>query len=108
VKLVALDLLSMGIKSMALHIIVVDMLPGLAPIWSRMHAYTCVLTCVSVLTCTYSHAFICRYDEEDEALLMQADADVLQDRQKLADEWQSFCQRRAEYVALLDGFKASM
>jgi hypothetical protein len=42
VKLVALDLLSMGIKSMALHIIVVDMLPGLAPIWSRMHAYTCV------------------------------------------------------------------
>jgi hypothetical protein len=39
---------------------------------------------------------------------MQADADVLQDRQKLADEWQSFCQRRAEYVALLDGFKASM
>ncbi|KAF5831983.1 eukaryotic initiation factor [Dunaliella salina] len=49
-----------------------------------------------------------RYDEEDEALLMQADADVLQERQRMADEWKAFCDKRAEYVALLDGFKRSM
>eukprot|EP00983_Pelagomonas_calceolata_P101964 1158752-Pelagomonas_calceolata.AAC.4 len=49
-----------------------------------------------------------RYDEEDEALLMQADADVLQERQRMADEWKAFCDKRAEYVALLDGFKSSM
>jgi translation initiation factor 3 subunit B len=50
----------------------------------------------------------CRYDEEDEALMMQADADVLQERARAQEEWDAYTSRRAEYVALLDGFKAQM
>lgn len=62
----------------------------------------------SSYTHKFKHAYLCRYDEEDEALLMQADADVLQDRQRMADDWKSFAEKRKEYVALLDGFKTSM
>ncbi len=39
---------------------------------------------------------------------MQADADVLQERQRLLDDWNEYCARRAEYVALVDGFKRQM
>jgi hypothetical protein len=36
---------------------------------------------------------------------MQADADVLQERQKLNDDWKAYQERRREYVKLLEGFK---
>lgn len=36
---------------------------------------------------------------------MQADADVLQERQRLKDEWQAYMDRRREYIKLLEGFK---
>mmetsp|Transcript_40368 Transcript_40368/g.89637 ORF Transcript_40368/g.89637 Transcript_40368/m.89637 type:complete len:721 (+) Transcript_40368:71-2233(+) len=49
-----------------------------------------------------------RYDEEDEALLMQADADVLQERQKLHDEWSRWVESKREFVALADGFRKKM
>ncbi|KAJ9529622.1 hypothetical protein QJQ45_014394 [Haematococcus lacustris] len=49
-----------------------------------------------------------RYDEEDEALLLQADADVLQERQKSMDEWKAYMARRSEHIKLLDGFKREM
>jgi len=39
-----------------------------------------------------------RYDEEDEALLLQADADVLQERQKQQDEWEASVREREAYV----------
>ncbi len=35
-----------------------------------------------------------RYDEEDEALLMQADADVLHERKRLQDSWNEYMQVR--------------
>jgi hypothetical protein len=36
---------------------------------------------------------------------MQADADVLQERQRLKEEWQAFVDKRREYVKMLEGFK---
>ena len=45
-----------------------------------------------------------RYDEEDEQLLMQADADVLQERQRLADEWTAWQESRRELAARLAAF----
>ena len=50
----------------------------------------------------------CRYDEEDEALLQQADADVLSERRSAMDEWASFRASKQEFVALSQGFKAQM
>lgn len=49
------------------------------------------------------HAVSCvhlsrRYDEEDEALLLQADADVLQERQKQQEEWDSAAAARQPYI----------
>lgn len=37
-----------------------------------------------------------RYDEEDEALLMQADADVLHDRKRMQEEWDTYLQVRGK------------
>jgi translation initiation factor 3 subunit B len=45
-----------------------------------------------------------KYDEEDEALLMQADADVLQERQKMVDEWNAWVARNEEYVEKMKEF----
>jgi len=45
-----------------------------------------------------------KYDEEDEALLMQADADVLQERQKMMDEWNAWVARNEEYVEKMREF----
>lgn len=53
-------------------------------------------------------AYSKKYDEEDEQLLLQADADVLQERQRMLDEWTSYTTRRAEYVQLVDGFRRTM
>jgi len=39
-----------------------------------------------------------RYEEEDEALLMQADADVLRERERLREEWAAGVEARSEYV----------
>ena len=39
---------------------------------------------------------------------MQADADVLQERQRMTDEWRHFLERRKDYIQLLHDFKASM
>lgn len=39
---------------------------------------------------------------------MQADADVLQERQRMADEWSAYVARRAEFTALLQGFRQQM
>lgn len=50
-------------------------------------------------------AYSKRYDEEDEALLLQADADVLQERQRMADEWRRWAEARAEYVAAQAAFR---
>jgi translation initiation factor 3 subunit B len=44
-------------------------------------------------------AFSKRYDEEDEALLQQADADVLQERARLLDEWKAWVEASRPYVA---------
>jgi len=49
-----------------------------------------------------------RYDEEDEALLMQADADVLQERKKMADEWRAYIESRAEYVQERAAFRKAL
>lgn len=49
-----------------------------------------------------------RYDEEDEQLIMQADADVLQERQKYLDEWQAYVERRRGYAQLLADFKREL
>ncbi len=49
-----------------------------------------------------------RYDEEDEQLLLQADADVLQERQKQQEEWDAAAAARAEYVAQARSFYESM
>lgn len=38
-----------------------------------------------------------RYEEEDEALLMQADADVLRERERLREEWASWAAARNDY-----------
>ncbi len=51
---------------------------------------------------------LCRYDEEDEALLQQADADVLSERKSAMDEWQAFRESKREFVALSQGFKKKM
>lgn len=57
-------------------------------------------TCVS---------YMCRrYDEEDEQLLLQADADVLQDRQKQQEEWEAAAAERAEYIAQARSFYESV
>jgi hypothetical protein len=45
-----------------------------------------------------------RYDEEDEALLLQADADVLQERQKQQEEWDAAAAARAGCVAQVRAF----
>ncbi|KAF8067212.1 R1 [Scenedesmus sp. PABB004] len=45
-----------------------------------------------------------RYDEEDEALLLQADADVLQERAKQQEEWDASVAARAAYVQSLRAF----
>uniref|UniRef100_A0A383V8L2 Eukaryotic translation initiation factor 3 subunit B n=2 Tax=Tetradesmus obliquus TaxID=3088 RepID=A0A383V8L2_TETOB len=45
-----------------------------------------------------------RYDEEDEALLLQADADVLQERAKQQQEWDAAAAARQEYAAQLRAF----
>eukprot|EP00877_Chromochloris_zofingiensis_P000044 jgi/Chrzof1/1003/Cz01g36140.t1 len=45
-----------------------------------------------------------RYEEEDEAITMQADADVLQERQKMLDEWNAWLESRIEYVEQLKQF----
>lgn len=39
---------------------------------------------------------------------MQADADVLQERQRLQDDWKVWQAGKNEYIALLDGFKKTM
>jgi hypothetical protein len=44
-----------------------------------------------------------RYDEEDEALLLQADADVLQERQKQQEEWDSAAAARQAYIEVGTG-----
>jgi translation initiation factor 3 subunit B len=49
-----------------------------------------------------------RYDEEDEQLLLQADADVLQDRQKQQEEWEAAAAERAEYIAQARSFYESV
>jgi hypothetical protein len=46
-----------------------------------------------------------RYEEEDEALLQQADADVVAERQRATDGWAAFVSGASEYTALLDGFR---
>ncbi|KAI8475850.1 MAG: eukaryotic initiation factor [Monoraphidium minutum] len=53
-------------------------------------------------------AYSKRYDEEDEALLMQADADVLQERQKMADEWRTWAEGRAAYAEAQAAFRREM
>jgi translation initiation factor 3 subunit B len=45
-----------------------------------------------------------RYDEEDEALLLQADADVLQERQKQQEEWDAAAAARTDYIARIREF----
>ena len=42
-----------------------------------------------------------RYEEEDEAILQQADADVLSERKSAMDEWQAFRDSKREFVALM-------
>ena len=49
-----------------------------------------------------------RYDEEDEALLQQADADVLQERARLADEWKAWAAAAAAYVQQREAFRLKM
>lgn len=49
-----------------------------------------------------------RYDEEDEQLLQQADADVLQERQRALDEWKAYCESRRNYAALQMDFKREL
>lgn len=49
-----------------------------------------------------------KYDEEDEALLQQADADVLQERQRLLDEWSSWYSSKEQYARDLQDFKKKM
>ncbi len=39
---------------------------------------------------------------------MQADQDVLQERQRLNTEWRDYLSRRKDYIALLDGFRREM
>lgn len=49
-----------------------------------------------------------RYDEEDEQLLLQADADVLQERQKQQEDWDAAAAARADYVAAARSFYETM
>ena len=51
---------------------------------------------------------LCRYEEEDEALLMQADADVLQERDRGLQEWQAWQASKRETMALVEGFRKQM
>jgi translation initiation factor 3 subunit B len=50
-------------------------------------------------------AYSKRYDEEDEALLMQADADVLRERERLAAEWREWRESRESYAEAAAAFK---
>ncbi|GLI69794.1 hypothetical protein VaNZ11_014493 [Volvox africanus] len=49
-----------------------------------------------------------RYDEEDEQLIMQADADVLHERQRALDEWKSYQESQRNYAALQLDFKREL
>eukprot|EP00798_Chlamydomonas_sp_ICE-L_P008193 gene8193-1455_t len=49
-----------------------------------------------------------RYDEEDEALLMQADADVLKERATAMQEWEAWKLSKQEAVAIIQGFRKQM
>lgn len=46
-----------------------------------------------------------RYEEEDEALLQEADAEVLQDRARARGEWQEWYATKKEYLEALEAFK---
>ncbi len=46
-----------------------------------------------------------RYEEEDEALLMQADADVLQERQAMTDAWNAWLDRSLAYAEQVAEFR---
>jgi translation initiation factor 3 subunit B len=58
----------------------------------------------SFLAAAFSCYLCRRYDEEDEQLLLQADADVLQERQKQQEEWDAAAAAREEYVAAARSF----
>lgn len=49
-----------------------------------------------------------RYEEEDDRLIEQADADVLSERKAQLDEFQRFRESKREFVAMLEGFKKQM
>lgn len=49
-----------------------------------------------------------RYEEEDEALLMQADADVVRERQRATSEWHAYVASRKQYAEELAAFRKQM
>lgn len=53
---------------------------------------------------TYSR----RYEEEDEALILQADADVLTERQRMLDDWLAWLASKRGYIAQLEEFRRTM
>lgn len=49
-----------------------------------------------------------KYEEEDEALVMQADADVLQERKRMTDEFNNWYGTKAEAIQALQEFRKKM
>lgn len=49
-----------------------------------------------------------RYEEEDETLVEQADADVLSERKTWMDEWIQFRDSKKEFVTKLEAFRKQM